>query len=181
MSIFDELRFASRWKQSAFLAMLGAMLLLWQWPAGAEESATLERVPLEIHTASERHQLEVELARSSAERQKGLMDRDHLPENAGMLFLYEEAQSPRGGFWMYRTRLPLDIAFLDADGRIAAKATMQPCPSRNAFECPVTLAGVTYYAALEVNAGYFESRGIEMGACVSWPGRQGGECRSATD
>ncbi|WP_010627013.1 DUF192 domain-containing protein [Halomonas sp. KM-1] len=164
------LTLGTRGTQAVVLALLVGLLLVWQWPAGAGESFTLERAPLEIVTEGERHRLEVELARSSAERQKGLMDRDHLAADAGMLFLYTEPQSPQGGFWMYRTRIPLDIAFLDAEGRIAAKATMQPCPSQNPYDCPVTLAGVTYHAALEVNAGYFEAHDIEVGDCVTWPG-----------
>jgi uncharacterized membrane protein (UPF0127 family) len=166
--------------QAAALALLGALLLVWQWPVGAGEPSTLERAPLEIVTEGERHRLEVELARSSAERQRGLMDRDHLAADAGMLFLYTEPQSPQGGFWMYRTRIPLDIAFLDAEGRIAAKATMQPCPSQNPYDCPVTLAGVTYHAALEVNAGYFEAHGIGVGDCVIWPG-SASECARSRD
>ncbi|QOR39858.1 DUF192 domain-containing protein [Billgrantia diversa] len=157
-----------------------ATLLAWQLPAAADEAARLQRSPLEIHAGSERHRLEVELARTSAERQKGLMDRDRLAADAGMLFLYEEQQPAAGGFWMYRTRIPLDIAFIDASGRIATLHTMQPCLSRNPYDCPVTIAGATYHAALEVNAGYFEERGIEEGACVTWPGRAEG-CASATE
>ncbi|MFQ3788075.1 DUF192 domain-containing protein [Halomonas sp. A29] len=169
--------FAVRLAQGLILAML----LAWQQPpAAADEASTLQRAPLEIHVGEERHRLEVELARTSAERQKGLMDRDHLAPEAGMLFLYQEAQPPQGGFWMYRTRIPLDIAFIDVDGRIAALHTMQPCASRNPYDCPVTVAGAVYHAALEVNAGYFEARGIEEGACVSWPGSQG-SCPSAAE
>ncbi|MGR2741050.1 DUF192 domain-containing protein [Billgrantia sp. Q4P2] len=162
----------------AAVALLFALLLVEQLPAG--EPSSHERVPLEIHAGDERHRLEVELARTSAERQKGLMDRDHLAPHAGMLFLYQAAQPPQAGFWMYRTRIPLDIAFIDAEGRIAALHTMQPCTSRNPYDCPVTVAGATYHAALEVNAGYFEAHGIEEGACVSWPGRQGG-CPSTAE
>lgn len=164
---------ASRWRQGIVLAGLAALLMAWQWPAEAEP-AGLERASLEIVAEGERHRLEVELARTPSQRQQGLMNRDHLDADAGMLFLYTEAQSPQGGFWMYRTRIPLDIAFIDADGRIAALHTMQPCPSRNPYECPVTVAGVTYHAALEVNAGYFAARGIEAGACVAWQGQQSG-------
>lgn len=167
------------WGLGAAMALLAALLLAEPLPAGAEETA-LERAPLEIHADGERHRLEVELARTSAERQKGLMDRDHLAPGTGMLFLYAEAQPPQAGFWMYRTRIPLDIAFLDADGRIAALHTMQPCPSRNPYDCPVTVAGVTYHAALEVNAGYFEAHGVEEGACISWSGRQS-TCLSAAE
>ncbi|MBA2778278.1 DUF192 domain-containing protein [Billgrantia kenyensis] len=164
----------SRRVQGVALAGLAALLLAWQWPAGAEGPARLETAPLEIHADGESHRLEVEVARTSAERMRGLMERDYLADDAGMLFLYQTPQPPDGGFWMYRTLIPLDIAFLDADGRIAAIYTMLPCPSRDPQECPVTLAGVTYIAALEVNAGYFAERGIEKGACVSWPGRQSG-------
>ncbi|WP_104202323.1 DUF192 domain-containing protein [Billgrantia saliphila] len=148
------------------LAALGG-----QWQVDAAPPFARDRVPMVIEADGERHRLEVELARTSAERQRGLMERDRLAPDAGMLFLYDEVQPAEGGFWMYRTRIPLDIAFLDADGRIAALNTMQPCSSRSPYGCPVTTAGVAYHAALEVNAGYFAERDIEVGACVSWPGR----------
>ncbi|KAA0012781.1 DUF192 domain-containing protein [Billgrantia pellis] len=160
------------WNQGLAPLVLASLLLSWPGPAPAWPSTALERVPLEISADSGHHRLEVELARTSTERQKGLMDRDSLAPDAGMLFLYQEQQPAEDGFWMYRTRIPLDIAFIDAEGRIAALHTMQPCPSRNPYECPVTVAGVDYHAALEVNAGYFEAHGIDVGACVSWPGSQ---------
>ena len=154
------------------LAALLALLLIAGYQSAKAGEPELERVALEINVAGEHYHLEVELARTTAERQRGLMDRDTLAADAGMLFLYDQPQSPQGGFWMYRTRIPLDIAFLDHEGRIAALYTMQPCASSNPYACPATVAGVTYHAALEVNAGYFEARGIEVGACVSWPGRE---------
>jgi uncharacterized membrane protein (UPF0127 family) len=112
----------------------------------------------------------VEAARTQAQRSKGLMERDHLEPEAGMLFLYRETQTSRNGFWMYRTRIPLDIAFLGEDGRIVTIATMQPCESSTPGDCPVTRPDGAYAAALEVNAGYFAERGIKEGDCVSWPG-----------
>ncbi|MFW3614267.1 DUF192 domain-containing protein [Billgrantia antri] len=153
------------------------MLLAWQSPVWADVSSALPRAPLVIHVEDESYRLEVELARTAAERRRGLMDRDHLAEDGGMLFLYDEPQSAQAGFWMYRTRIALDIAFLDAEGIVVAVHTMQPCTSSNPYDCPVTVAGADYHAALEVNAGYFEARGIEEGACIIWSGRQGG-CRS---
>jgi len=150
-----------------------------QEPSGDQKPDHLERVPLEILADGERHTLQVELAQTAAERRNGLMDRDFLAPDTGMLFVYQYPQPPQGGFWMYRTRIPLDIAFIDEQGRIAARYTMQPCMSGNPSDCPATLAGVTYHAALEVNAGYFEEYGIGEGACVSWPGRSAG-CTSDT-
>ncbi|MDR5906454.1 DUF192 domain-containing protein [Franzmannia qiaohouensis] len=127
------------------------------------------RDTLAIHSQHGPHKLEVELAESLAQRARGLMDRDELASDAGMLFLYAEPQSSRSGFWMYRTRIPLDIAFIDEQGRIATIASMQPCTSSDPSECPVTRPGARYIAALEVNAGYFAEHGIEEGDCVAIP------------
>ncbi|MGM0700969.1 MAG: DUF192 domain-containing protein [Pseudomonadota bacterium] len=137
-------------------------------------SVTFERVPLVIHADATQHRLTVEVARTPAQRSRGLMARDSLAEDAGMLFSYDRLQPPWGSFWMYRTRIALDIAFLDAEGRIAAIHTMQPCDSSDPGDCPSTRAGVPYRAALEVNAGYFAERGIEIGDCVVWAGQDDG-------
>lgn len=166
----------SRQGLGAALVVLAALLLIWQVSAGAQE---LERSALEILSEGERHSLQVELAQTAAERRKGLMDRDSLDPDAGMLFVYQTLQPPQSGFWMYRTRIPLDIAFIDDQGRIAALYTMQPCTSSNPADCPATVAGVEYRAALEVNAGYFEAHGIGEGDCVKWPGQAGG-CADAS-
>lgn len=159
---------------------LGAAALLLALPAGlvAEppEPGEAQRLPLLIHAAEGPRQLRVEVARTGPERRRGLMERDHLDEDAGMLFLYRDTQSALSGFWMYRTLIPLDIAFIGEDERIAAIFTMWPCGSANPAECPVTYPGVPYRAALEVNAGLFEAWGIEEGDCVSWPG-SGGHCQ----
>ncbi|WP_445003400.1 DUF192 domain-containing protein [Halomonas mongoliensis] len=156
---------------------LGAAALLLALPAGlvAEppEPGGAQRLPLLIHAAEGPRQLGVEVARTIPERRRGLMERDHLDEDAGMLFLYRDTQSALSGFWMYRTLIPLDIAFIGEDERIAAIFTMWPCGSANPSECPVTYPGVPYRAALEVNAGAFEAWGIAEGDCVSWPGSVG--------
>ncbi|QJQ95848.1 MULTISPECIES: DUF192 domain-containing protein [Halomonadaceae] len=134
---------------------------------------TWERAVLAIHSNQGPHRLEVEVAKSFAQRGRGLMDRDALDPDSGMLFLYRRPQPPRMGFWMFRTRIPLDIAFIGEDGSILNIATMAPCASSDPNHCPVTHAGVTYIAALEVNAGYFAEHGIAVGDCVVLPGREG--------
>lgn len=144
--------------------------------AGAEPGPqALETVPLVIHAEQGPRRLEVEVARTIPQRSRGLMDRDPLAEQAGMLFLYDRLQSSRNGFWMYRTRIPLDIAFIDEAGRIAEIHRMEPCTAARPGECPVTRPAVPYRAALEVNAGAFEAMGVTAGDCVSWPG-DGGLC-----
>ncbi|CAM3433511.1 DUF192 domain-containing protein [Halomonas lysinitropha] len=167
------------------LALLPAATLLPRvLPAAGPDSGpdlepqTLETVPLVIHGDQGPQRLEVEVARTIAERSRGLMERDHLAEQSGMLFLYDRPQSSRNGFWMYRTRIPLDIAFIDEAGHIAEIHRMTPCKAAQAGECPVTRPSVPYRAALEVNAGAFEAMGVAAGDCVSWPG-DGGLCAGA--
>lgn len=136
----------------------------------ADEPVTMETLPLVVHSDQGPHHLEVEVARTVAQRSLGLMDRDHLDPGTGMLFLYGSVQSTRNGFWMYRTRIPLDIAFIDENGRIVSLHRMHPCESSAPGDCPVTRPDTPYHAALEVNAGYFEEQGIKVGDCVSWTG-----------
>lgn len=129
--------------------------------AFGEERSTLERATLEI--AGETLSVSVEVARQADERARGLMGRDALAPNAGMLFVYANPQPPEAAFWMYRTRIPLDIAFLGADGEVRAIRRMLPCQAASSAECPSYAAKVPFRAALEVNAGYFDRHDIEVG------------------
>jgi len=108
-------------------------------------------------------QLAVELAVSAEQKTLGLMERRHLGDDAGMLFVYDSIQPGDAGFWMYRTRIPLDIAFLDSAGVIRAVRSMTPCSTTVAQGCPTYTPDVPYRYALEVNAGFFAQHGIGVG------------------
>ncbi|TVP48599.1 MAG: DUF192 domain-containing protein [Halomonas sp.] len=151
------------------LAALMPMSLLSSVAWGEAAQANVQTLELAIHSDNGPHRLEVEVAETAAQRQRGLMGREHLPEESGMLFRFESEQPAENAFWMYRTLIPLDIAFIDDEGRIVAINTMQPCESSSPRSCPSYPAGVAYYSALEVNAGYFAERGISVGDCVSIP------------
>ncbi|TDB01394.1 DUF192 domain-containing protein [Halomonas marinisediminis] len=129
-----------------------------------------KRWPLTIATGAGVHEFHAEVAQTSAERSRGLMGRERLAEDGGMLFLYASEQPGRSGFWMYNTLIPLDIAFIDGMGHIVSTHTMVPCGSDAPADCPVTRPGVPYRAALEVRAGTFQALGIRVGDCVAWPG-----------
>ncbi|MBZ9559839.1 MULTISPECIES: DUF192 domain-containing protein [unclassified Modicisalibacter] len=151
-------------------------LARWLWASGLGLSASLaggdvraESLPLTLEGDAQRTELSVEIADDPAERNRGLMARDHLAADAGMLFVYPRSQSPQGAFWMYRTRIPLDIAFLDASGVIRAIRHMVPCPSERSADCPSYAAGVAFRAALEVNAGFFADHGIDVGDRIVSP------------
>jgi uncharacterized protein len=106
--------------------------------------------------------LKVEIARTPAERQRGLMHRRSLAPRAGMVFAYPT--DVRGGFWMKNTLIPLDIAFSDRTGRIVRILTMQPC---RRDPCRIYEPGVAYRAALEVNAGSFRRWNVRVGDRVA--------------
>jgi uncharacterized protein len=125
-----------------------ALLLL----GGAAVAA--DGVPLRIGP----HAFQVELATTPQQRARGLMGRTHLAADGGMLFVFE--QSGRHCFWMRDTPLPLSIAFIDAAGRIAELADMQP--RSEALHCP----GTEIRYALEVRQGEFQRRGIAPRAQV---------------
>ena len=107
--------------------------------------------------------LRVELAVKPEQRSMGLMERRRLDQNAGMLFVYDSTQPPDAGFWMYRTRIPLDIAFADSAGVIRSIRSMVPCPTTLAEGCPTYTPDVAYQYALEVNVGYFSQHGVAVG------------------
>ena len=115
----------------------------------------------------------VQIARSQEQRTMGLMERTSLPDSAGMLFLYDRDEPANSGFWMFRTRIPLDIAFMDSTGRIVAIRQMTPCTATLMSGCPSYEPGAPYRAALEVNAGVFARHGITLGAQVDFPGSKG--------
>jgi uncharacterized protein len=107
--------------------------------------------------------LSLELARDTAQRTMGLMERRHLAENAGMLFVYDSTQGADAAFWMYRTRIPLDIAYLDSTGVIRSILGMVPCSATLIQGCPSYPPGVPYRYALEMNAGFFARKSIVAG------------------
>ena len=119
-----------------------------------------------VHLASERDTLRfrVEVARSPEQKAMGLMERRALADTAGMLFVYSTDQPATAGFWMFRTRIPLDIAFTDSLGRIVAVREMRPCDAQLAAGCPTYEPGANYRLALEVNAGLLARRGIRVGS-----------------
>jgi uncharacterized protein len=133
-------------------------------PAAAMAAIAIRRgtATITAPTGSPRVVLKVEIARTDAERGRGLMYRRSLAPKAGMVFLYPSDH--RGGYWMKNTLIPLDIAFYDARGKILRILTMQPC---RRDPCRVYDPKVAYRAALEVNAGSFRRWGVRAGDRVA--------------
>lgn len=96
-----------------------------------------------------------EVARTDQERARGLMERESLPEGTGMLFIFPDV-APRS-FWMQNTYIPLDIAFMDAEGVIVDIQPMEP------LDETFTESAAPAMFALEVPQGWFAGQGIGVG------------------
>jgi hypothetical protein len=110
--------------------------------------------------------LVVEVAASRAQHEVGLAGRTFLAPDSGMLFLFDPPRPADEGFWMWQTPIPLDIAFIDADGVILRILGMDPCAAPSQDDCPGYFAEAPYAAALEVSRGWFARSGIGVGASV---------------
>jgi len=113
--------------------------------------------------------LDLELARTSQEHERGLMFRDYLPPDSGMLFVYTFAA--RESYWMYNTLIPLSIAFIDRDGTIVDIQDMArlPDPSDESQAARfVYPSAAPYWYALEVNSGWFLDHGVGVGQQIAF-------------
>lgn len=109
------------------------------------------------------HQIRVEIARTNQQRKEGLKKRDTLPEDQGMLFIFD--QPARLSFWMKETYIPLDLAYINENFRIVGIHPMIPRDTT-----PVYSSKEAQYA-LEMNRGWFREHNVEKGDRVDIPDR----------
>lgn len=134
---------------------------LTQLPADHPEAVVEYAGPetLMLETANGLHEFTVEVAVTPRARERGLMFREELGPDEGMLFFYDQPQI--AGIWMKNTLIPLDILFVKEDGTIAKIA-------RNAV--PGSLAsmrsGVPVVAVLEIAGGRAAELGVEPGSTM---------------
>lgn len=112
---------------------------------------TLPQVDLQVANST----LTVEVASTPAQHEKGLMQRDHLPAQSGMLFVFDRPKAVC--FWMKNTWIPLTAAFMLDDGTVSQLAHMAPLSE----EAHCSRIPVRY--VLEVNRGWFEAQRLGPG------------------
>ncbi|MBN2100423.1 DUF192 domain-containing protein [Candidatus Dojkabacteria bacterium] len=118
-----------------------------------------DSLQVEVVTDTDRLVVKVEEARTPEELGQGLMYRENLCENCGMVFYFKTDRT--GGFWMKNCEIPLDIIFIDSAGEIVdIKRDFEPC---NEEICPSYTPMKVYRYALEVNAGWCEKNDVEVG------------------
>lgn len=102
------------------------------------------------------HGLQAWVAVEQAEQQRGLMFRDSLPSNTGMLFVFRVPE--QRAFWMRNTSIPLDIGYFAPDGTLRSVHPLFPFDERSV---PSTTADIQF--ALEMERGWFARHGIRPG------------------
>jgi uncharacterized membrane protein (UPF0127 family) len=105
--------------------------------------------------------IRIEVVRTEEEKARGLMFRDSLGIDEGMLFVYEKEEFL--SFWMKNTPLPLSIAFIDQKGRIVDIQDMAP------FSLRIHTSARPARYALEMNRNWFQKNGIQVGDVVKMP------------
>jgi len=131
-------------------------------PAPLERSpAGLEQILLTVHSGGKSHRFTVEVARTPEEQQRGLMFRESLAPDRGMIFPYDPPQPV--GFWMKNTLIPLDMIFIRADGTIANIAENTVPLSLDSVPSAGDAAAV-----LEIAGGRSAQLGIKAGDRVEW-------------
>lgn len=147
MTMLSDLRGA---RFSSGVGALLVALLLFCLPARADAPQ------LTLFIAG--HPVRAELAADPDTRMRGLMFRERMDEDTGMLFVYPEVANQ--SMWMMNTVIPISVAFVDKTGTIINIEDMEP----QTIDVHSSNAPVAY--ALEMNRGWFAKRGIGRGARV---------------
>ena len=122
----------------------------------------LDLVPLTIESGGRTHEFTVEVARTPDQQAVGLMHRERLAADAGMIFPFP---APRpASFWMRNTLIPLDMIFIRQDGTIARIAANTVPLSEESVT-----SGEPVIAVLELRGGRAAELGIREGDRVNWP------------
>jgi len=106
------------------------------------------------------HRYSIEIADEQAERQRGLMFREQMAADHGMLFIHEQEEPL--AYWMKNTRIPLDILYFDHDLKLVSQQRdVPPCTAGDA--CPSYPSSAPALYVLELNAGQAAALGVETG------------------
>ena len=115
----------------------------------------------QIQVQVKQHIYPLEYANTFELRAQGLMFRKEMCDSCGMLFNFKQAK--RAGMWMKNTLIPLDVAFIRADGKITDIKAMQPHDLTSIGSSEPVLY------AWEMNQGWFAQNGIRVGDTVAIP------------
>lgn len=145
------------------LASVGSLLVMPE-PTAADGRAMLlpvDPAPLVAQTATGDKRFSIEVADDFNERSRGLMFRQTMADDHGMLFVFEQTQDV--GFWMHNTPMPLDLLFVGQDGRVKDILAGQP------FSDAIIAPRLPVRFVLEFKQGTAARTGIRVGDLLRHP------------
>lgn len=150
-------------RRSVLAGIAGLVMLAGCAGAGTAKGPNGEPLePLTVVTSTGEHRFMVEIADDEAERQRGLMHREPLADDRGMLFQFPDVAER--GFWMHNTPSSLDIIYIDPHGRIVSIAERVTPNSDAIIPSNGPASGV-----LEIRAGRADEIGAKPGDRVRHP------------
>ena len=142
------------------VVVVAAMAIVAGCQMGCHERPSSGLAEVKVRIGSRDFWLEV--ADTESSREKGLMQRDSLGADRGMIFVFDEPAER--SFWMKNTRIPLDIIFLDENGRVVSVSHMKP------YDLHTTASDGAAKYAIELNDGAAAAAGVKEGDVVEVPG-----------
>jgi hypothetical protein len=140
------------------IAILAAVF----FAAGCGSSNITDELDLTQVTFPNGVKINAETMRSDVELMRGLMFRESLAPGRGMVFIHPKEDTFH--YWMYQTKIPLDMIWMDHDRRIVEMSLdTPPCRSTSARECPNYGGNYKSKYVLEVNAGIARKNGLKTG------------------
>ncbi|MDZ7343817.1 MAG: DUF192 domain-containing protein [candidate division KSB1 bacterium] len=137
------------------LILVVAVLAYYLFDFGKPQAA--KRTKVKIGAA----EFEVEVAATAYLRTRGLSDRDFLPPDSGMLFIFPEPMTQT--FWMKGMKFPLDIIWIRGDRIVGIEKNVPPEPGVSIFGLKLYTSPAAVDKVLEINAGLAEKYGLEIG------------------
>jgi uncharacterized protein len=147
----------------SILAVVANLANLAKQPAAMAASAAGPAVAIVAPDGSARATVRVEIADSQGKREFGLMYREHLDQDAGMIFIF--GKPSHLSFWMKHTEIPLDMIFAGADRKILGIVENATPLSENSLGPD----GDSQYV-LEVNGGFCKRHGVKAGDSLKFEG-----------
>lgn len=130
----------------------------------AQDSSTKgQMLPITAQAIIRETVIDLEVAQTPEQQSMGLMFRDALPENRGMLFPFQEPRIAR--FWMRNVPVPLDMVFIKENKVLAIADSVPPCTSQPQ-DCPLYGPNIPVDSVLELRAGRANSLGVAIGDSV---------------
>ena len=149
--------------QLSRLALLVALVFL---SACSEPTTRPEDIGTRLITMPGGQRVRVEVKILAEDIMRGMMFREKLDPDRGMMFLHKPAG--RYAYWMYQVKIPLDIIWMDDQGNIVEiSANTPPCPHATASLCPVFGGSKTAQVVLELAGGMAAKYGLATGMRVS--------------